>query len=628
MFALEEPKSRKRQRSSQSREDLEPEPIAKKQKPLSESRDLPRHRPPSFWDTLSKIRLSRSALREFDRRNIEEKVQPPCTLPPKVEYPTGRARLQLKRFARRGGPDLSHLRGLANLPPPIPDRMSGYARSQSGRRSSASSRSSDHTKTTSIKTTPYSGNFEQKLIDNAIYPSLYEHSDGRLSQKPANLSDIRAAQRRPRASLSPSQFTDEDFEAFQRANARASGETTGMHNLLPFIAGNEAGHRFEMGLPLGNLKPFDKDLSDPSPDVYHGAALSTIHPRVRADLGPCIIPSTVDLTRPAAPNFFVEGKSAQGRADVAKRQAMHDGAFGARAIHELRNYKAEEPEYDNKARSFSATYQDGHLQTYAHHLTAPLTPAGEPEYHMTKIRGFDLTSDKETFVQGAIAYRNDRDLAKAERESSIAHANQVARQMPAPTPNTSSTTSHTSRSTVIAAGSDTSEDELARNEVTPVKRLRPSVASSTSYGSSIGRDGRAASGTPMAVSRPPLAPPLKTASTSRRSGRPSAEGSLSNSTLHARSGTDRSSIKRPSELPRQAQGVQGSGRGRQTRPMVEVTPERMRYKEESGWCVEYGGQSIFVADSQWTNCEKDGRQALYCARLNVFTYRSNSNRSR
>lgn len=92
-----------------------------------------------------------------------------------------------------------------------------------------------------------------------------------------------------------------------------------MYNVLPFIAGNEATYRFEMGLPLSNRKPFDNDISDPRPDVYHGAALSTIHPRVRADLGPCIIPSRVDTTRPAAPNFFVEGKSAQGRADIVKR---------------------------------------------------------------------------------------------------------------------------------------------------------------------------------------------------------------------------------------------------------------------------------------------------------------------
>ncbi|KAK5188681.1 hypothetical protein LTR47_011433 [Exophiala xenobiotica] len=297
--------------------------------------------------------------------------------------------------------------------------MSDYTSSSSRKRSSASSRPNECTRTTSTKTTPYSGNFEQKLIDNGIYPDLYEHPHGRLSQKLANLSDIQAAQRVPRGSLSPSRFTDKHFEAFQRANARALGETTGMYNVLPFIAGDETTHRFEMGLPLSNPKPFDKDLSDPKPDVYHGAPLSTIHPRVRTDLGPYIIPSTADTTRPAAPNFFVEGKSAQGRPNVAKRQILIDGAIGARAMHELQNYKAEEPRYDNIARSFSATYQDGHIQTYATHITAPLTSGREPEYHTTQTKGFALTSDKETFVKGATAYRNDRDLAKTERDKPL-----------------------------------------------------------------------------------------------------------------------------------------------------------------------------------------------------------------
>ncbi|KAK5044695.1 hypothetical protein LTR84_010587 [Exophiala bonariae] len=508
--------------------------------------------------------------------------------------------------------------------------MSDYANSQRRKRSSASSRPSDNTRTTSTKTTPYSGNFEQKLIDTGIYPNLYEHPDGRLSQKPANLSEIQAAQRVSRASLSPSRFTDDDFEAFQRANAKASAETTGMYNVLPFIAGNEATHRLEMGLPFGNLKPFDNDLSDPRPDVYHGAALSTIHPRVRADLGPYIIPSTVDLTRPAAPNFFVEGKSAQGRADVAKRQALIDGAMGARAIHQLQNYKAEEPKYDDKARSFSATYQagTGTLQLYAHHLTKPLTPGGEPETHMTQTKAFALTSDKDTFVRGATAYRSDRDLAKTERDSSIAHANQVARQMPAPSPNTSLTTSRTSQSTAVVTGSDTSEDELARDEVAPVKRVRPSAASSVSYSSATGRDGRPASGAPMAISRAPLAPPQNTTSTSRRIERLSGEGSISSSTSHTRTGTNGALIERRSDLSRQSQSVQGSGRGRQTRPMVEVNSVRMRHNDESGWCVEHQAKSIFVADSQWTDYEKDGRPAFYCARLHVFTYRPTGNRRR
>jgi hypothetical protein len=507
--------------------------------------------------------------------------------------------------------------------------MSDYDNSHRRKRSSASSRPSDYTKTTSTKTTPYSGNFEQKLIDTGIYPNLYEHPDGRLSQKPANLSDIQAAQRVSRASLSPSRFTDDDFEAFQRANAKASAETTGMYNVLPFIAGNEANHRLEMGLPLGNLKPFDNDLSDPRPDVYHGAALSTIHPRVRADLGPYIIPSTVDTTRPAAPNFFVEGKSAQGRADVAKRQALMDGAMGARAMHQLQNYKAEEPKYDNKARSFSATYHvgTGTLQLYAHHLTKPLTPGGEPESHMTQTRSFAMTDTAERFREGATAYRGDRDLAKTERDSSIAHANQLARQMPEPSPNTSLTDSRTSHSTTLIAESDTSEDELARDEVTPVKRLRHSAASSVSYDSTTRRDSRTTPETPMAISRAPLTSPQNTTSTSRRSGRPSAEGSISRySTTHTRNGTDGSSMERPSDLSRQSQSVQGSGRGRQTRPMVEVPSVRMRHKDESGWCVEHQGKSIFVADSQWTDYEKYGRPALYCARLHVFTYRPNGNR--
>lgn len=114
MFVLEELQSRKRQRPSQESVDLEQErePVAKKQKSTSESGAHPRHRPPSFWNTLSKVRLSRAALREFDRRNKQETGQP-CSNPiTNVEYPQGGSRQRLKRSARRGGPDLSHLRGV------------------------------------------------------------------------------------------------------------------------------------------------------------------------------------------------------------------------------------------------------------------------------------------------------------------------------------------------------------------------------------------------------------------------------------------------------------------------------------------------------------------------------------
>ncbi|KAK5203292.1 hypothetical protein LTR41_010935 [Exophiala xenobiotica] len=166
-----------------------------------------------------------------------------------------------------------------------------------------------------------------------------------------------------------------------------------------------------MGRPLSNLKPFDNNFSEAKPDV--------------------------DTTRPAAPNFFVEGKSSQGRVEVAKRKVKHHGAFGAQAMHELQNYGAAEPEYDNKARRFTAAYHAGTstLQTYATHITAPLTPGGEPECRTTETKGFDLTNDRETFVQGATTYRNSRDLAKTKRDRTIDHANQVAGRISASSPN-------------------------------------------------------------------------------------------------------------------------------------------------------------------------------------------------
>ncbi|EXJ74907.1 uncharacterized protein A1O5_01603 [Cladophialophora psammophila CBS 110553] len=83
--------------------------------------------------------------------------------------------------------------------------------------------------------------------------------------------------------------------------------------VLPFVAGKETNHRFEANLPLSNPAPFDKDLSDPKPDVYHGAAPSAIHPRVRADVDNYTIPLKANTCRPAAPNSFIEGKVRKDR---------------------------------------------------------------------------------------------------------------------------------------------------------------------------------------------------------------------------------------------------------------------------------------------------------------------------
>lgn len=60
---------------------------------------------PEFWDNLSNIWLTPRALRELDRRNnIQSSPEP---TPPGEVYSR-----DLARFARHGGPDLQHLRGV------------------------------------------------------------------------------------------------------------------------------------------------------------------------------------------------------------------------------------------------------------------------------------------------------------------------------------------------------------------------------------------------------------------------------------------------------------------------------------------------------------------------------------
>jgi hypothetical protein len=95
-------------------------------------------------------------------------------------------------------------------------------------------------------------------------------------------------------------------------------------------------------------------------------------------------------------------------------------------MHSLRNYGEKEPGYDGNAYTFSSIYHGGTLQLYAHHATAPTTDGGPPGYHMTQIKAYAMTSDRDTFVQGATAFRNTRDLARQCRHNLIQAANSRA----------------------------------------------------------------------------------------------------------------------------------------------------------------------------------------------------------
>ncbi|KAK0655278.1 hypothetical protein B0T16DRAFT_450991 [Cercophora newfieldiana] len=200
-------------------------------------------------------------------------------------------------------------------------------------------------------------------------------------------------------------------------------------NEQPFLGvlkRTDAVHEGNNRYPKRPVQVVEKATVDAKPDFYDRARLGDIDKVIREELDRLIIP-TRNARHPVAPNFFLGAKGPDGSASVAKRQACYDGAYGARAMQALQGYGSE-PAYDGNAYTYSSTYQDGLLQIYAHHTTMPTTPGGQPEYHMTKLRGFDMTDGRESFVQGATAFRNARDIAKQNRDSFIATANARARQ--------------------------------------------------------------------------------------------------------------------------------------------------------------------------------------------------------
>lgn len=272
----------------------------------------------------------------------------------------------------------------------------------------------------------YDDNFDQHMIDHNIYPDEYSHGDNRPAQEPGNSHDIQASMALPRASLSPSHFSDSHFRDFKRKNKTPS-EGTMMQLVIPIIAGT-ADIPNEGHLPFTNLDSMTGGATVKAvPDYFDGAHPGDLDGEVRRMLSTTIVP-TKHPHVPIAQNFFLEAKAPTGGAHVALRQALHDGACGARAMHDLQNFGEEEPVYDGNTYTYSSTYHDGILRFFQHHITAPITPGGRPEYHMTRLDGFDLTSKRKTCVEGIAAFRNLRDHAKRDRDHFIERANASARR--------------------------------------------------------------------------------------------------------------------------------------------------------------------------------------------------------
>ncbi|KAH8651692.1 hypothetical protein BGZ61DRAFT_230659 [Ilyonectria robusta] len=430
------PQYRKRQRANEpSQQDTKRKKRQRADEPAQDDHQRKRPRPavehpnpwqypPEFWDRLSKVPLIHSAVEELERRTC---TRPSYPAPPTrfAQDVTPTAVRELAQFARHGGPDLRDLRG---YPPATSNKQPAGAMSSSSR--SRATKSTDPTTlpitsgttTTKKSTTPYNRGFEQHLTDHTIHPTW-------KSRKP-DLEYTRAALAAPRPSLSPSKFSGKAFETSQDSNAQAKDEDDVKAYVVPTIIGaRQTDHPSAMNTLFGNLDPLtDGTLAPANPDLYYGAYPEELDRSIRDELAGHITPSTM-VDKPMAPNFFLEVKGPDGSAAVATRQARYDGAIGSRGIHSLQSYGMEEPQYDGQAYTFSSTYHDGYLKLYAHHITAPTIEGGRPEYHMTQLRSFGMTDTRETFIQGATAFRNARDLAKRHRDSFIEAANARAPQL-------------------------------------------------------------------------------------------------------------------------------------------------------------------------------------------------------
>lgn len=273
------------------------------------------------------------------------------------------------------------------------------------------------------KSSAYDAAFEQHLIDFGVHPDEYggfEHT-----HEPKNSKEIHARLSRPRASLSPSRFTDKDFSSFRQKNRDAMTEAAVMSKAFLIIAGS-ANIPSQLNLQFSNLKDLtDGSISKAQPDFYDGSSPKDINPQVRKKLGPFIVPSTM-AHAPCLPNFFAEGKGPNGGPAVCRNQALYDGVLGARGMHELRSYVDPEKAFDENAYTITSTYvPSGHLTLYTVHLTPSKDPKLAAEYHMTHLRSFSVTDIPESFRQGATALRNARDWAKEKRDELIAAANRL-----------------------------------------------------------------------------------------------------------------------------------------------------------------------------------------------------------
>ncbi len=83
---------------------------------------------------------------------------------------------------------------------------------------------------------------------------------------------------------------------------------------------------------------------------------------------------------------------------------------------------------------------------------------------------------------------------------------------------------------------------------------------------------------------------------------------------HSRHAADKPRTELRQGLRRQSQRLQDQ------RLITEVPSEQMVHKGKTGQRIRYNSGTVFVARDRWTAFSRNGRDGLYCAELDVYTY--------
>lgn len=266
--------------------------------------------------------------------------------------------------------------------------------------------------------------FGQHLEDHGIFP------DDGLITRPWNWREISGMIMQARPVPIPSGSYATQYQEFRRIIKETVNEQDVMRKIFPLIEGKHDCYT-SGGSEFSNLEDLtDGNIVKASPDVYDGQYPCKIEQDILKELGSFIAPLG-DRKHPVVPNFFAELKGPRSDRDIAEQQARYAGANGARAIHELRSFLAEDPDtiFDNSAYTITATYFSETLRLYAHNPVKPSVPGGPITYRMTLMVSLAMDGGPFYFQQAVVAFRNAREWAKTKRDKFIAEANARKRNL-------------------------------------------------------------------------------------------------------------------------------------------------------------------------------------------------------